>query len=54
MDKQISENLNEKVEKLKEKLVNQFVLKNIGSKIEASSQLEIFAVKSSEIKKWYN
>uniref|UniRef100_A0A915PC11 Uncharacterized protein n=1 Tax=Meloidogyne floridensis TaxID=298350 RepID=A0A915PC11_9BILA len=52
IDKQMSEKFNEKVKKIKEKLVNQFVFKYIGSKIEASSQLEIFGIKSKEIKNW--
>nr|CAD2178554.1 unnamed protein product [Meloidogyne enterolobii] len=52
IDKQMSEKFNEKVQKIKEELVNQFVFRYIGSKIEASSQLEIFGIKYNEIKNW--
>nr|CAD2206603.1 unnamed protein product [Meloidogyne enterolobii] len=48
----LSSKFNVKFEKIKEKLINKFLLKSIGQRIDANNEVKILGIKKNELKDW--
>lgn len=49
---ELATKFNFKFEKIKETLINKFVLKNLGQRIEAKSEVKILVLKRNELANW--
>ena len=49
---ELATKFNVKFEKIKETLINKFVLKNLGQRIEAESEVKILVLKRNELANW--